>query len=130
MKRVVIYCTLFSFLLFQFACSQNGQAVHNITTGELEQKLVNEKNSKDVLFIDVREKDEFEDGHIKGMSNLPLSTLKTDYHTIPKAAEVVIICRSGNRSMQAAELLKEFGYTKIVNVTGGMLDWHGEVIKK
>lgn len=99
--------------------------IDQIDTTELANMLEREKDG--IFFVDVREEHEFKDGHIEGMVNIPLSVLHEAYHLIPQDKEVVIICRSGNRSMQAANILKDLGYTKLVNVTGGMLDWDGEV---
>nr|WP_090892047.1 rhodanese-like domain-containing protein [Evansella caseinilytica] len=52
-----------------------------------------------------------------------------EYSVIPEDKTVVLICRSGNRSMQAANILKDKGYKKLINVSGGMLSWEGEVVK-
>lgn len=103
--------------------------INNISASELAEKLQKENGSNEVVFIDVREPSEYQSGHIEGMTNIPLSTLKTDYHQIPKDSEVVLICRSGNRSMQAAKLLNELGYENIVNVDGGVQGWQGELVK-
>ncbi|ARK28836.1 rhodanese-like domain-containing protein [Halalkalibacter krulwichiae] len=81
------------------------------------------------FFIDVRESNEYIEGHIDGMVNIPLSTLGEHTDLIPKGDTIVIICRSGNRSFQAANILKDLGYQDLVNVKGGMLTWEGEVIK-
>lgn len=99
--------------------------IDQINTTELAEMLQQEKSG--MFFVDVREVHEYKDGHIEGMVNIPLSVLQEEYHQIPQDKEVVIICRSGNRSMQAANILKDLGYTKLVNVTGGMLDWDGDV---
>ena len=56
---------------------------------------------------------------------LELAKLPETFSTLTRDKEIVIICRSGSRSMQAAKLLKENGYKKLVNVKGGMLDWTG-----
>ncbi|MBP1157046.1 MULTISPECIES: rhodanese-like domain-containing protein [unclassified Paenibacillus] len=101
--------------------------IEQITNHELEERMT-KANLDDVVFIDVREEHEFKSGYIEGMNNKPLSTLNETYSTLPKDKEIVIICRSGSRSMQAAELLKENGYEKLINVKGGMLNWHGSVV--
>lgn len=101
--------------------------IEQITNQELEERMMN-ADLEAVVFIDVREEHEFKAGYIEGMNNMPLSTLNETYSTLPKDKEIVIICRSGSRSMQAAQLLKENGYEKLVNVKGGMLNWHGSVV--
>lgn len=100
--------------------------IEQITTSDLAIRL---QDQKETVFVDVREEDEFNSGHIEGMINLPLSSLEENYSQIPKDSEVVLICRSGNRSMQAAEILESHGYTKLINVQGGMTSWNGPTVK-
>lgn len=127
-KKVIfglIILLFVGFIGFQFMNSSS--AVSNISTDELEQRIANADGN--VVFIDVREPDEFAAGHVPGITNLPLSVLSEETADFPKDSEVVIICRSGNRSMQAAEKLKGFGFTNLVNVEGGMNSWTGEIEK-
>jgi rhodanese-related sulfurtransferase len=109
--------------------SDNKQVIQNISTADLAEKLKQDLQSKDVVFIDVREPYEYEEGHIEGMINLPLSSIQTEYKSLSKGAEIVIICRSGNRSMKAAKILKNVGFKNIVNVEGGIMSWQGELVK-
>ncbi|NMD68784.1 rhodanese-like domain-containing protein [Bacillus sp. DNRA2] len=100
-------------------------SINNITTDEMAEMMDN--NDGNTVFIDVREPDEFAAGHIPGITNLPLSQLSEETADFPKDAEIVMICRSGNRSMQAAEKLQGYGFTKLVNVQGGMNAWNGDI---
>lgn len=77
----------------------------------------------DITLIDVREVEEYEGGHIEGAVNAPLSTLNETELPYAKDDPIYIICRSGNRSAQAARLLNDRGYTEIYDVTGGMIAW-------
>lgn len=111
------------FIGFQFM--NQSTSVSNITTDEMAAKM--ESNDGNSVFIDVREPDEFAAGHVPGIINLPLSALSEETADFPKDSEIVIICRSGNRSLQAADKLQDYGFTNLVNVQGGMNDWNGEV---
>lgn len=113
------------FIGFQFMNSTT--EIVNISTDELAEKLA--KGEENTVFIDVREPDEFAAGHIEGFTNLPLSILDEKSADFPKDAEIIIICRSGNRSMQAAEKLLGYGFEKPINVEGGMIDWTGDIAK-
>ncbi|AST90061.1 MULTISPECIES: rhodanese-like domain-containing protein [Sutcliffiella] len=99
--------------------------VEQVSTEQLANMMTNA--SDDVFYVDVREPHEFQESHIEGMINVPLSELESNYHLIPADKTVVIICRSGNRSLQALNKLKDFGYQNLINVKGGMLAWEGEV---
>lgn len=79
--------------------------------------------------IDVREIDEYEEGHIPGAIHAPLSQIQNnEFSPLAKDEKYVIICRSGNRSVTASEILQENGFD-IVNVREGMSSWTGEVEK-
>ncbi len=81
------------------------------------------------VVVDVREVGEYTDGHFPGAINIPLSTLSNKLGNIPKDKDVALVCRSGNRSMQAARVLKSNGYQKIWNVSRGMSGWNGQMEK-
>ena len=71
--------------------------------------------------IDIREKGEYAEGHLKGVPNIPLSELRERVNEIPKDRTVYLQCRSGQRSYNGCLLLQNLGYTNVVNVTGGIL---------
>ena len=73
--------------------------------------------------IDVREPREFAAGHAAGARNIPLGQVGARLGDIPAAGSVLLICRSGNRSGQAQDLLRRQGRTNTYNVTGGTAAW-------
>ena len=75
-----------------------------------------------LLVLDVRQPDEFAEGHVKGSTLIPLDQLALRLDELPKDQEIVAICRSGNRSGVATGLLQRAGF-KAINVKGGMLAW-------
>ncbi len=77
----------------------------------------------DAVLIDVREVGEFSRGHAKGARNVPLSQFNRRFKEIPTNKDVLLICQSGNRSMQAANMLKAQGYERVTNVSGGTGVW-------
>ncbi|WP_046729441.1 rhodanese-like domain-containing protein [Streptomyces humi] len=80
----------------------------------------------EAVLLDVREPYEWQAGHAPGAVHLPLSALAAgaELPAPARARPLVVICRSGNRSRQAAELLVARG-SQAVDVTGGMRDWAG-----
>ncbi|QSQ21240.1 rhodanese-like domain-containing protein [Pyxidicoccus parkwayensis] len=76
--------------------------------------------------VDVRELSEFDGvlGHIDGVQLVPLATLRSAAADWPRDADVVMVCRSGARSGKAAVLLRELGFTRVMNLRGGMLAWN------
>ena len=80
------------------------------------------RGNPDVVLIDVREPDEFAAGHIPEATLIPLGQLSSRLSEIPKDKTVVAVCRSGNRSGQATELLRQAGFDAH-NMSGGMISW-------
>jgi rhodanese-related sulfurtransferase len=80
----------------------------------------------EAVLLDVRESYEWRAGHAPRAVHLPLSALTAGAELPPEARErpLIVICRSGNRSRRAAELLAARG-AQAVDVTGGMRDWAG-----
>ena len=72
--------------------------------------------------IDVREPDEYAEGHVPGAPLIPVGSITERVDEVPSEGEVLIICKSGGRSMKAAELLRSQGIDA-VNVAGGTMAW-------
>jgi len=81
--------------------------------------------SQGALMIDVREPSEYAQGHAPGTQLIPLGQLQQRLSELVahKDKPVVLICRSGNRSSQAQEILARAGFTQAINVEGGMNAW-------
>ena len=81
------------------------------------------------IILDVRRADEFAAGHIPGAINVANESIGTD--EVPELPDkdqlIMVYCRSGRRSKEAAEKLVKLGYTNIVEF-GGILDWKGEIV--
>ncbi|MDQ2741059.1 MAG: MBL fold metallo-hydrolase [Chloroflexota bacterium] len=75
------------------------------------------------LLLDVREPEEYAQGHIPGAVNLPQADLATSLARIPRDRQIYSICWSGARSLRAAQFLKQMGYQSIVSVRGGTSAW-------
>jgi rhodanese-related sulfurtransferase len=99
-----------------------------VSFGEVGPMQMAEKlQQNDVLIIDVREEWEFKERRLPGAILMPLGELKKDYQELDPDAEIILVCRSGNRSGTAAAFLAGKGFKNVYNFTGGMLGWPGEV---
>ena len=72
--------------------------------------------------LDVRESDEYAAGHVPGAQLLPLGLLPVRLQDLSRTAPVYVVCQSGNRSFQAAQLLDQAGFDAR-NVSGGTGAW-------
>lgn len=96
-----------------------------ISTVEVQKKL---EAGETLNLIDVREPEEVAEGHIAGINHIPLGDLEARLNELNKETPYIIICRSGNRSGKATDLLTANGYDA-TNMVGGMLDWAGDITK-
>lgn len=83
----------------------------------------NERIANGALVVDVRQHQEYVDGHIQGAKLIPLNELPNRMNELPKDRELVIVCRSGARSSVATRQLNAAGY-RAVNLNGGMIAWN------
>lgn len=77
----------------------------------------------DYFILDVREQWEYDEVHVPGVTLIPLGELETRMSEIPDTQALYVICRSGNRSMVATDILLKSGKKNIRNVQGGTLAW-------
>jgi rhodanese-related sulfurtransferase len=75
--------------------------------------------------LDVREPWEWEQGHIPGATLIPLATLAKRIAEVPAARDVVVVCRSGNRSREGRDILRAAGHGRVTSMAGGVVDWIG-----
>jgi rhodanese-related sulfurtransferase len=80
--------------------------------------------------IDVREPNEFENGHILGARNIPLSQMKMRMKELRPDKPVYLYCQSGMRSARAAQFLHRKGYKDLSHLQGGFKKWTGKVKAK
>ena len=82
-----------------------------------------QKRENGAFMLDVRTVEEWNAGHIPGATLIPLDQLSARYGELPTDQEIVIYCRSGNRSAQALSLLTEAGFSTIYSMNGGINNW-------
>jgi sulfur-carrier protein adenylyltransferase/sulfurtransferase len=95
-----------------------------ISATELKQKI--DRGDKFVL-LDVREPHEWQIAKISGATFIPLGDLPKRVNELDSAVEIVAQCRSGVRSGKACDFLRQAGFKKVLNMTGGILAWSDQV---
>ena len=128
MKKV---CILLAILLMLLpACGQTTQnkqeAVYLNITAEEAKKIMDTET--DYVILDVRTREEYDQGHIPGALLIPDYEIKAKAEDVltDKDQQILVYCRSGRRSKNAAQSLVELGYTNIKEF-GGILDWPYDV---
>jgi len=92
------------------------------------------QGDEELLIVDIREADEYQAGHIQSSLFVPRGILETacDYgyaETVPELAQarekkIVLVCRSGNRSVLAAQSMKLMGYNNVISLKTGIRGWN------
>jgi len=90
---------------------------------EVSPKEAQSRMQQGAILVDVREPNEYEEVHATGARLMPLSEFESAHSSLPKDAEIVVICRSGARSERAGQMLLGNGYTNVTNLTGGTMAW-------
>lgn len=95
--------------------------IKEIDSRDLKTKM---ENSEKIVLIDVREPDEWAQGHIKDAILMPLSNIMEEAKKLnEKDAQIILQCRSGARSFRVAQYLESVGFTNLTNLSGGILGW-------
>ena len=88
----------------------------------------NEGKDDGHIIVDVRRQDEYDSGHIPGAILIPNESISTEQpEALPDPDQIILVyCRSGRRSKEAAQKLADIGYTNVFEF-GGIIDWTGEI---
>ena len=132
MKQVFLLLLLALFALTGCAQKPEGDGMAGKTTyTQINQEKAREMMTADDghIIVDVRRADEYASGHIPGAILIPNESIGTEQpDQLPDKDQIILIyCRSGNRSKQAAQKLANMGYTNIYEF-GGINTWTGEVV--
>jgi sulfur-carrier protein adenylyltransferase/sulfurtransferase len=96
--------------------------IQEITAEELERRRA---AGEPILVVDVREKDDYSEGHIAGAVSVPRGVLemKIDDHTMDEERPIVLYCGGGSRSALSALTLQQMGYRNVLSLEGGFRGW-------
>ena len=125
MKKIIPF--LMSLLLMTGCAAQSKESTYRQIT--MEEAVTMMQEESDYIILDVRTSEEYSEKHIPGAINIPNETIGSeDIPELPDKDQLILVyCRSGNRSKQAAAKLVKLGYTNIVEF-GGINDWTGETV--
>ena len=75
------------------------------------------------FILDVRQPDEWADYHVPGSTLIPLGELQARVNEVPRDKEIVVVCRSGNRSQTGRDILATAGFSRVTSLAGGLKEW-------
>jgi rhodanese-related sulfurtransferase len=82
-----------------------------------------QKRDQGAFILDVRTVEEWEEGHIPNATLIPLDELPLRLSEVPSAREIVVVCRSGNRSQVGRDILLDAGFEQVTSMAGGVNEW-------
>ena len=142
-RKIMLLTMIGLFSVFGFSCSKTGNEKQSLTISKevkngkkAEYKKITSDEAKKmietqkVIVVDVRTLKEYTEGHIPNAISVPLETIENKAEAKLKNKDdlILVYCRSGRRSREAALKLIENGYTNVIDF-GGIKDWNGEVVK-
>ena len=122
--QMIIVFVVFALAVGAFYIMQMGSGKSeygNVDVGEA-RDLIAEKPG--LVILDVRTVSEFESGHLEGAINIPVEVLSSHLSGLNKNDELLVYCRTGNRSTTAVGILRESGYDKVYHMDGGITAWN------
>lgn len=133
-KRIAVIILAIMGTLCINGCQTNVSSEENIAVENVYMKISAEDakeimDTKDFVLIDVREEDEYAQGHIEGAILIPYGEIeeRAESELTDKEQTILIYCRSGRRSAIAAQSLAELGYTDVRDF-GGIMDWPYDIV--
>ena len=108
-------------IIYLAVASGAGSAASLPATISVEQAY--QKYNQGAFVLDVRTQEEWNDFHAPGTTLIPLDELPRRLDELPRDREIVVVCRSGNRSQQGRDILLGAGFTQVTSMSGGLNEW-------
>jgi rhodanese-related sulfurtransferase len=123
MKRyfLLFFLTVYSLTATYAQQSSSGKVITDLEPVAFQKAI----QTQPVTLLDVRTPQEYTKGHLTNSRNLDIfnDNFKEELTKLDKTKPYYVYCHSGGRSMEAAELMQEMGFTKVYNMTGGITAW-------
>ena len=119
---ILLVVALIIFIILQSGGGSGGAA----TTSLAPEISVNEAYSmyqNGAYVLDVRTVEEWNEFHAPNTTLIPLDELAVRFNEVPRDLDIVVVCRSGNRSQQGRDILINAGFTNVTSMTGGLNEW-------
>ena len=133
MKKIILIIIILTIIIIGVVCIMNKKEkiieneviIKHVSMNDIVQIMEENEN---YIILDVRTQAEYNQGHIPNAICIPNETIDENVvNKLPDKNQMILVyCRSGNRSKQAAEKLKKLGYTDLIEF-GGIIDWKGEI---
>lgn len=134
-SKTLVFATSLAFIMPSFANTDSQDAIKNFQMKDGYSEITQDQahmliKNEEVIIIDVRSKEEFDNGHIPNAINIPLETITdtTVIENVAKDKPIALYCRTGRRATEAGNRLVKAGYKNVMNF-GGISTWKYEIVK-
>ena len=126
MKKIVMLCMCAMMLC---SCGTEEKETEKVVSQNINCTQKEELMNEGAVLIDVRSASEYAEGHLDNSFNLTVDTIVINIEKMvsDKNTKIIVYCRSGSRSANAAKMLSEMGYSKVLDM-GGIINWEYEVV--
>ena len=115
---LLLVVALVVFLILQVGAANNNNQPRTIGVGEAYNLYQN-----GAFVLDVRTLEEWNEYHAPNTTLIPLDQLTSRINEVPRDRQIVVVCRSGNRSQQGRDILLNAGFEQVTSMTGGLSEW-------
>ena len=125
-QRTIIFAaagTLILAIIWIILSGRSTPAIDSLLPPEIDTQNAYQKYQDGAYLLDVRTPEEWVDYHAPNSTLIPLDELEARVNEVPQDQEIVVICRSGNRSQVGRDILLAAGFTNVTSVAGGLNGW-------
>lgn len=120
---VVAVLVLLAFAIFALRGGESAPAAPAPLKSEISVEEAYQMYQQGAFLLDVRQPEEWAEYHIPNTTLIPLNELPNRLNEVPRDREIVVVCRSGNRSQVGRDILLQAGFPQVTSMRGGLRQW-------
>jgi rhodanese-related sulfurtransferase len=120
---VLVVVALIIYLILQMGGGSGNTPASNALASTISVSDAYNMYQNGAFVLDVRTQEEWNEFHAPNTTLVPLDQLASRLNEIPRDREIVVVCRSGNRSQQGRDILLNAGFEQVTSMTGGLNEW-------
>lgn len=120
---VLLIVALVIFLILQFGGRNSATPASNVLSPTINVSQAYDLYQAGAFVLDVRTVEEWNEFHAPNTTLIPLDQLASRLSEVPRERQIVVVCRSGNRSQQGRDILLSAGFEQVTSMAGGLNEW-------
>ncbi|MGZ9235090.1 MAG: rhodanese-like domain-containing protein [Anaerolineales bacterium] len=120
---VLVVVALIIYLILQMGGGSGNVPASNVLASTISVSEAHDRYQNGAFVLDVRTQEEWDEFHAPNTTLIPLDQLASRLNEVPRDRQVVVVCRSGNRSQEGRDILLNAGFEQVTSMTGGLNEW-------